>query len=191
MPRRWTVRVLTCLALAPLALAGCSHARQASSTLPQAGAPASTTAALPPLGPADFPVPAEARQKTPEGFNAFTLYYVDLVNRLQNDLDPKYLRAFSRGCTTCDRIANDALSDASKNYRYRGGTITVTSLAPAQLTSSGAETAFIVDQDSYLVVDSQGVEVPGLSGAAYKHLAAGAEGIWSGDHWTLTNLSFG
>jgi hypothetical protein len=192
MARRWTAAAVTCLAAA--LLAGCSGGtQQASTTLPTTSAPAAAAASptLPPLGPPDFPMPADARQQTPQGFNAFTRYYVSLINRLQTDLDPTYLRQLSRGCSTCDRIAGDAQSDSAKGYRYEGGTLTITALAPAHLTSRGAENAFTADQTAYAVVDAAGNHVAELSGAALPHMPAGAQGVWSGDHWVITNLSFG
>lgn len=187
--RRWIVGAVVC---GTALLTGCSGAQQASTTLPPTSAPATVASAtLPPLGPPDLPMPAEARQQTPEGFNAFSRYYVGLVNRLDTDLDSTYLRQLSRGCTTCDRIAADADSDAAKGYRYQGGGITISAQAPAHLTADGAENAFTAEQAAYTVVDSTGAPVPGLSGAALAHLPAGAQGVWSGDHWVMTNLSFG
>lgn len=189
--RRWAtgavVGVVTTL------LAGCSGAQQASTSLPPTSAPAATAASptLAALGPADLPMPPEARQQTAEAFNAFSRYYIALINRLDTNLDSSYLRRFSRGCPTCERITTDADSDARKGYRYQGGTITISAQAAAHLTADGAETAFTTEQAAYTVVDSAGAPVAGLSGPALSGVPSGAQGVWSGDHWVVTNLSFG
>ena len=61
-------------------LGGCSEKQEANDTLPSASA-AETTEALPEVGPADFPVPDEARTKDAAGAEAFLRYYIDLLNR--------------------------------------------------------------------------------------------------------------
>ena len=58
-------------------LSGCSEKHEANDTLPPPSA-AETTEALPKLGPADFPVPDEARTKDAAGAEAFLRYFVDL-----------------------------------------------------------------------------------------------------------------
>jgi len=66
-------------------LGGCSEKHEANDTLPSPSA-AETTEALPALGPADFPVPDEARTKDAAGAEAFLRYFVDLINRQQVSL---------------------------------------------------------------------------------------------------------
>ncbi len=58
-------------------LSGCSEKQEANDTLPTPSA-AETTEALPELGPPDLPMPAEAREQTVEGADAFTRYYVEI-----------------------------------------------------------------------------------------------------------------
>src|SRR3954452_17635339 len=100
---RW-VRAAAAAVVGVALLTGCSEERQANATLPSTtSAAAESTEALPPLGPPDLPMPAEAREKTAAGFQSFANYYLTLVNRLQVDLDASYLRELSRGCETCDR----------------------------------------------------------------------------------------
>jgi hypothetical protein len=67
-------------------LTGCSEKQEASTTLPTTSA-AETTEVLPQLGPADFPVPDEARTKDAAGADAFLRYYIELSNRQQELLD--------------------------------------------------------------------------------------------------------
>lgn len=192
MARGWALRMLACLAAVTVLLTGCS---QPSKPIASAPKPTTTSASasptLPPLGPPDMPMPAAARQMTPDGFNAFTQYYIDLINHLNKKLDGTELRALSRGCDTCNRIANDADSDAQKGYSYQGGHITISSIAPPHFTEEGAENAFTVDQDAYMVVDSAGNPVAGLTSPALTNVAAGMAGSWIGDHWIVTGLSFG
>lgn len=188
--RRWSIGLLATALAVPLLLAGCAEKHQASQSLPTAS---TTTAAktLPPLGPADLPMPQGARQRNAQGFQEFTKYYVSLVNRLSIDLDGQYLRQFSRNCETCERLAGDATQDAAKGYHYVGGKMQIVAEAPAHLTDAGAETAFTIDQEGYSVVDSQGNGVPGLSSAPLTNVTAGAVGVWNKDHWLMTTLSFG
>src|SRR5215204_764359 len=61
---------------------GCSEKQEANATLPSTSA-AETTEALPEVGPADFPVPDEARTKDATGADAFARYYIELINRQQ------------------------------------------------------------------------------------------------------------
>ncbi|MGY1619182.1 DUF6318 family protein [Geodermatophilus sp. SYSU D00691] len=190
MRRRWTLRFLAGLALSALLVSGCSSKQEANDTLPSAEETTSSPA-LAPLGPPDLPMPDEARRQTPEGFNAFARYYVALINRLQNDLNPTFLRDFSRDCDTCDRLADDAQSDESMGYRYEGGAITITAIAPASLEGTEAETAFTVDQAAYSVVDADGTPVEGLSGEAVSSLPGGMSGVWEDGYWLATSLSFG
>src|SRR5918993_1524107 len=67
-------------------LTGCSEKQEANTTLPSTSA-AETTEALPELGPADFPVPDEARTKDAAGAEAFLRYYIGLINRTSDVLD--------------------------------------------------------------------------------------------------------
>jgi hypothetical protein len=187
---RRSLRLVAGLALMAALVSGCSSTQQANETLPSA-APTSSSPEFEPLGPSDLPMPAEARERTADGFNAFVGYYIELINRLDEDLDARYLRQFSRGCDTCERLAADAENDARQGYSYDGGTITITAQAPANLTNEGAETAFTVEQAGYTVLDSNGSPVPGLSGEPVGGLAAGMAGLWVEDHWVATNLTFG
>ena len=58
-------------------LTGCSEKQGANETLPSSSA-AETSDALPEIGPADFPVPDEARTKDAAGAEAFLRYWIDL-----------------------------------------------------------------------------------------------------------------
>ena len=117
--RRWTLRLVAGLAAGAVVLSGCSERKEASDTLPGADAsPSATEAALPPLGPPDLPMPAEARTQDAAGAEAFVRYYIDLINRTSTVMDAAPLREFSDGCTECNRIAADTEGDASAGHRY-------------------------------------------------------------------------
>ena len=85
-------------------LTGCSEKVEANDTLPSTSA-AETTEALPPVGPADFPVPDEARTKDAAGAEAFLRYYIDLINRQQAIPAGQPLRDLGPDCQDCLRIA--------------------------------------------------------------------------------------
>lgn len=190
MARGRALRLLACLGVAVVLGAGCSSTPQASTSLPSTSS-AKPSSTLPPLGPPDLPMPAAARQMTPDGFNAFTRYYIDLINRLERTLNAAYLRQFSTDCQTCNRIANDADKDAQKGYSYRGGGITIAGVGPAHLQGVEAENAFIVDQGALSVLDRDGRPIADISSDAITGLAAGMSGRWTTDHWVVTALSFG
>ncbi len=67
------------LAVLALASAGCSEPGQPSTSLPTATS-TSAEPTLEPLGPPDFPVPAEAREQTEAGAIAMASYYLDLID---------------------------------------------------------------------------------------------------------------
>jgi len=69
--RRTTLRLVAGLAAGVALLGGCSEKQEASDTLPNAGAAEPSEAELPPLGPADLPMPDEARTKDAAGAVAF------------------------------------------------------------------------------------------------------------------------
>jgi hypothetical protein len=186
------MRVAAAAVVGVAMLAGCSDGGTANETLPST----STSAAQPsprlaPLGPGDLPLPAAARDRTTAGVEAFTDYYIALINRLQSDLDSTYLRLFSRNCAGCDRIAGDADSDKASGFAYRGGTLTLTSKGNAALREDGGEIAFIVDQSPLEVVDSSGNPVPDLVFAQKTGLPGGLSTVWQKDHWVVSALSFG
>ena len=186
------VRLAVAGLVAVAALAGCSGGEEAAQTLPSTSrTAASPSPTLPPLGPADFPVPPEARQQTPDGVKAFTDYYISLINRLETDLDSRYLKALSSACTECDRIAADADADKAKGYSYSGGTLTLTSKGAATLSQFSGEIAFVFDQAPLEIRDRQGKRIEDLSSPQLSSLPGGLSTVWSDDHWVVSSLSFG
>ena len=106
MTRRWTLRLLAGLAAGAVVLSGCSERQEAADTLPEADAtPSASEPELPPLGPPDLPMPAEARHQDAAGAEAFVRYYIDLINRTSMVMDAAPLRELSNGCADCHCIA--------------------------------------------------------------------------------------
>ena len=187
-------RTAAALAVAAAALAGCSEAEPANATLPTATAePAPTTEALPPLGPADFPMPPEARTQDAAGAEAFTRYYIGLINRTSTVMDAAPLREFSSGCRDCDRIATDTENDAAAGYYYEGGEITITRLGPAFRPGRTVEVGFVADQAPLRVLDHVGDPVPDLSFPTYTELQSGIVASWDAERatWLVTTLTLG
>jgi hypothetical protein len=155
-------------------LAGCSSKEPASETLPTAAA----SEALPPLGPADFPMPAEAREKTPAGAEAFLRYFMTLYNAAEASLDPTYMDAFSQNCETCDQLIQNLKEDAESGYTYEGGIVTITAVSSPSLNGLSAETAFSMEQTALTVRDGQQAPLAHLSAPA-ANLNCGAIFVWS------------
>lgn len=160
--RRWSARLAACAVAVPLLLAGCSSKHEASQSLPTAS---KTTAAktLPPLGPADFPVPADARKKTPAGVIAFSNYYVQLSNHLLASFDSQPLRDLSANCQACDELANGYDRARTAGYTSEGGELTVTSTGTAVVKGDDGELSLLLRQAAVTVKDHGGSVVPGQS----------------------------
>ncbi len=112
MTRRWALRLTACLLAGAAALTGCSEKQEASESLPSTSSASPSEDALPPLGPADLPMPDEARTQDAAGAEAFVRYYIELINRTSTVMDAQPLRDFSDGCRDCDRIADNVEADA-------------------------------------------------------------------------------
>jgi hypothetical protein len=186
--RRTAVGVLACALL----LAGCAEKHEASQSLPAApSTPEGITAqVLPAVGPADFPVPAEARQRTPAGVQAFTRYYIALINHELASLDSAPLRALSRHCGTCDNLADGYEANRNAGYHYRGGEVTITSTGAPSLKGDEAEIAFNLHQAAVDVLDDSGTPVPGRAHGSYP-LTGGISLRWDASlsTWLVTRLT--
>jgi hypothetical protein len=134
--RGWTLRLVTCLAAGGVVLSGCSDRQEANDTLPEADAsPSASESVLPPLGPPDLPMPAEARTQDAAGAEAFVRYYIDLINRTLTVMDAAPLREFSQGCEDCERIARNVEADATAGYSYSGGHVDIVEIPAPLLTN--------------------------------------------------------
>lgn len=190
MARGWVLRILTCLAVLTVLVTGCS---QTPKQEPKAAAPtrsATPSPTLPPLGPTDFPVPAEARQKTEAGVLAFTRYYIELVNHLLISRDSTPLRDLSRNCEDCNSMVRGLDKAKAAGLTYEGGKMTITWLSNAVLRGDTAEAAFLLEQQAATVRDANGSVVPDKSGSAYP-LNGGIALAWDEERstWVVTTFT--
>ena len=124
--RRWTLRLVAGLAAGAVLLSGCSGQQEANDTLPGADAtPSASEAELPPLGPPDLPMPAEARTQDAAGAEAFFRYWIELLNRQQAIPAAQPLRDLGPECIECGRIARVYDEAAAAGRRYVGGHLSV------------------------------------------------------------------
>lgn len=146
-----------------LAVAGCSEPQQANDTLPTASeTPAEPT--LEPLGPADFPVPDEAREQTEAGAEAMAVYYLDLLDYVKaqvggRSLDTAPLRDLSNDCEVCEQVADGFDNANASGYIYEGGELDPPSIGTVSYVVPSADIAFTVQQAAARVVGTGGVEV--------------------------------
>jgi len=174
--------------IAVAVLAGCSSKEPANDTLPSAApTSAAPSETLPPLGPPDLPMPAEAREQTPAGAEAFLRYYMAIYSQAQASLDSTYMDQLSQDCTTCDRLIANMREDAHSQREYEGGEVNVMSVSTPFITGSKAEIAFSMEQSALKVRDANGVEVGELSAPAAT-LQCGAVATWSATEttWVLS-----
>jgi Family of unknown function (DUF6318) len=190
--------VLVAAALVGVAvLAACADGETANETLPATtltSGSAEPSRSLAPLGPADFPVPDEARQQTPAGATAFIRYYLELMNRSTDDMDTTFLRQLAQECATCQRVAQETEMDAAAGYHYVGGDLILRGELQAAITAPGqAQAAFLLDQQPLQVATADGRPVPDLSFPAIGHLSSGASLTWRQEtgSWALTELTLG
>jgi hypothetical protein len=148
-------------------LAGCSEKQEANDTLPSPSA-AETTEELPAVGPADFPVPDEARTKDAAGAEAFLRYYIELINRQQGSLDGEPLRDLGPKCQECLRVARNFDEVAATGQRYEGGEITLNEVTPPDLDVDRATINFGARQEAVQIIDADGNVVPPGARANYR-----------------------
>jgi hypothetical protein len=172
-------------------LTGCSEKQQASETLPSSSA-AETSEALPKIGPADFPVPDEARTRDAAGAEAFLRYYIDLSNRQQVLLDGEPIRQLGPECRECLRIAKNFDDVAAAGQRYEGGKLSLNDVTEPQLTEDEASINFGIRQEAVDVVDAAGNPV--VEGLPIQpNLGSGITLVWSSQHqsWLVKSITLG
>jgi hypothetical protein len=193
MTRRSTVGLLACLLAAGLALAACSEKQEASSLPSKSAAP--TEDALPPLGPEDFPVPAEAREKTPAGALAFAKYYMALGTEIGlSDIPAQSLLDLSTpDCRLCRQVAETFSADQAAGYRRQGSTSTFKDYGAPLLSGDTADIGFAFSQSADRVVDRQGNDVASRAGQASGVLQSGMQLTWRDDLkcWLVNSLTIG
>jgi hypothetical protein len=172
-------------------LTGCSEKTEASTTLPTKSA-AATTEALPLMGPADFPVPEEARTKDAAGAEAFLRYFIELSNRQQELLDGQPLRNLGPDCQECLRIARNFDEAAAAVNRYDGGEVTISAMTPPVIDGDTAQISFGARQEAVRLVDQAGNDAyPPLE--VQPNMGSGIHLRWSeADHgWLVESFNLG
>jgi hypothetical protein len=195
MTRRSTVGLLAGLLAVGTVLGGCSEKQQANESLPSTSAAAPSEEERPPLGPEDFPVPEQAREKTPEGALAFAKYYMALGIAIgQGDFSSHFLLDLSTAeCRLCGRVAASFAEDEAVGYKHVDSSHTFEEYALPRISGETAELGFVYAQSAYTVVDANGREVPSEAAAASGELQSGMLLEWSSglDCWLVSNLTIG
>ena len=186
--RRTVIGVLIGTAL----LGGCSEKHEANDTLPSPSA-AETTEALPALGPADFPVPDEARTKDAAGAEAFLRYFVDLINRQQDLPAGQPLRELAPECQECMRIAQDLDQSRDAQRKYQGGELSVVGEFGTAIAGESANLSFLARVEAGALLEPSGVPVPGTEAMTVERLPSAAALTWSPESqcWQVEALNFG
>jgi hypothetical protein len=189
--RQWSVRLVAVVAVVTALLSGCSEKQEASHTLPSTTASESTPE-LPPLGPEDMPMPAEARTQDAAGAEAFVRYYVQLINRTSTVMDAEPLREFSDGCRECSRLAENVESDAAAGNDYESGEITLTKVGPPVTTEASTDVPIVANQAAFIVLNSDGIPTDGGS-EAYSDVSGGVALKWDAARscWVVRDMTFG
>ncbi|NEK87951.1 hypothetical protein GCU60_19615 [Blastococcus saxobsidens] len=172
-------------------LSGCSEKQEANESLPTSAAP--TTEALPQIGPADFPVPDEARTKDAGGAEAFARYYIELLQRQQDVPAGEPLRDLGPDCQECLRIALDFDEAAAANRRFEGGELSITGAFGTAVSEDRANLSFLARVEAGAVLEASGEAVQGTQSAAIERLPSAIALDWSPDDhcWRVSGLSFG
>jgi hypothetical protein len=173
-------------------LTGCSEKQEASDTLPTTSASPSTEA-LPEVGPADFPVPDEARTKDAAGAEAFLRYYIELINRQQAIPAGEPLRELSPDCETCLRIARAFDDAAAAGHTYHGGELSLNDVVEPQVEGDTASLVFGTRVEAVSLQDAAGVPVPEGQGAFIANAGSGMTLTWSEERqsWLAAGLTIG
>jgi hypothetical protein len=183
-------RLVAGLAIAAAVLGGCSSKQEANDTLPSA-TETSASPTLEPLGPADFPVPDEARTADAAGAEAALRYYLDLIPH-QAAVGGQPLRDLSQNCSFCNFLADRADQDAAAGYLLSGGEIILEDMSPPALHDGIAEFAFSAGQSPISVVGPDGQPVPDRGEVQISGLSGAAAMAWSTSQkvWLMTQLLF-
>ena len=174
-------------------LTGCSEKQPANETLPSSSA-AETSEALPELGPADFPVPDEARTKDAAGAEAFLRYWIELVNRQQAIPQGRPLRELSTSdCYDCLRIAKAFDDAAASGWRYEGGELSLNDVVAPQLNGDQASLVFGARVEPLTIRDPSGSPVPGGTGELVPNAGSGLTLVWTDEDrsWLVAGMTIG
>ncbi len=175
-------------------LTGCSGetAEAPSASLPSTSSPAPTTEALPVVGPADFPVPPEARTPDAAGAEAFLRYWIDLLNRQRAIPAGQPLRDLSSDCDECLRIANNYDDAAAAGDKYLGGEVSLVDVPPPVIEEETVKFSFSARREPVSLVDRNGAVIEARPDAA-PSLGSGLHLVWSTSmrSWVVSAFQLG
>jgi hypothetical protein len=171
---------------------GAAEAEAPSTSLPSATTAAPTTEALPVVGPADFPVPPEARTQDAAGAEAFLRYWIDLLNRQREIPAGQPLRDLGPECQECLRIAKNYDDAAAAGSRYIGGEVSLNDVPAPVIEGDTAQLVFGARREPISLVDSTGTEIEGRAEVA-PNLGSGLNLEWSTatQSWVVTAFQLG
>jgi hypothetical protein len=181
------------LLLSTALLSGCAEKTEARDTLPTASA-APTTEELPSVGPADFPVPDQARTKDAAGAEAFVHYFVELLNKQQDVPAGQPIRDLGPDCQECFRIANDLDEAAAAQRRFQGGELSVAGDFGTTLKDDGTvNLSFIARVEGGALVEPSGTPVPGTEAGPVDRLPSAVLLEWSVETqcWQVKAMNLG
>ena len=151
------VRIVGAAVVGMAVLAGCSDGGQANETLPSASSSAAATSeSLPPLGPPDLPMPAEAREQTEAGAIAAGRYFIELTVRAYQQGESEHISAVSRDCEYCALLTSGIEEDAAAGNKVSGGDVSFKDSGQATVEEDAAEVAFTVEQTPLTVTGPNG-----------------------------------
>jgi hypothetical protein len=118
-------------------------------------------------------------------------YYIELINRTSDVMDPQPLREFSDGCLECERLARNTEEAAAAGQDYEDGTITIVELGRPLVADATAQLALRLNQAEFRVVDETGARVEGSE--AYIDISGGVALNWDAgrETWIISQLTFG
>jgi hypothetical protein len=187
------VRVAAAAAVSLAVLAGCSDNGTANETLPTTSTTAAeTTETLPPLGPPDLPMPAEAREQTPAGAEAFLNYFIATMNFSLANSTTEFLRDLSPACQTCLQFADGIDDVTNAGQVIEGASFILNGSSEPLLRDATAEFSMSLTQQSSLLRGADGVALPGYEQPEAQYPGSGALLSWNDTRttWQVTALTF-
>jgi Family of unknown function (DUF6318) len=183
--------VVVGLVLGTTLLTGCAEKVEANDTLPSTSA-TPTTEALPPVGPADFPVPDEARSNDAAGAEAFARYWIDLLNHQRMIPAGQPLRDLGPDCQECQRIAQNYDEAAAAGNRYVGGELSLNDMPPAVVDGADASVNFTARREPVSIIGGNGTTLEARPEPA-PNLSSGISLTWSpaDRSWIVTGFTLG
>lgn len=181
---------IAALALAPLALTGCSGASSsAAAPTPMASTASASPSATRTAIATPPSLPDAAKSATRDGAKAFTAFFFEVVNYSIRVSDGTELRRISlASCSTCINTARDADRARSSNWTPVGGEFKVVDLAAPGGTGKGVTRLTVdalVSRAAGRVLD--GGQSPIASNPASPKIVYEVVVVWQGGKWQVAS----